>query len=845
MSKLKKTAASVIALVLAASMSFPAMAGLSSSADDQQTAQKQNQYSITSRNDAILSSGGSWIEWNDQQKQQHQNGIANLLTIEDLKAADPDIKILEQDGTIYSISGGNLPMKAADEHEALYTAYTLAGILGFPEEMKLWFLSETHTSDNSRIYLYEQVYEGKSVPGCTIKVVTDENGQVTDIFSSMYKEMPESTGDIVIDEAQAQKVVEEHIKESGMDQTVLSDYITPVLMAQEEDMSDPSDEILPDLLYWVVMAQGSEDPDVYPFTAHYLSADGQWLYSIPVHSLDDENIVAGNNSTCLFDNMQSASWSGTVTYYNGETAQITVPVMYDKDAGKYYLGDVERRIAVGEYYDFFFEDMDLILLSSEDNTGWDNDDLITYYNYIKVWDFYNEMGWKGPDGIGTPSLLLRNFCTADKVPYDNAAYFSYCRGWQLFVYDNTSYYLGHALDVMAHEFTHCVTTTLQGGNLYLDDMGALNEALSDIMGNICELEIEADAENGWILGEDAAEAVRSMSLPHEYSQPEYIWDIYYAPHAYEPNDMNDRGGVHTNSSILSLLSYKLYQDAKMSIEEMKNFWMMTICGMTTGTDYYQMADALQWALERTGYTRYENSLNKYIEDGQLRRTQIPEKMEKGRLLASMTLPDTPALADEHWVLAGIQIELPSFLDIIKILGMLVLSGSEEDDDSESPLEEMFSGIAKQHMTWVSDETRTMKMIIEDKPTIYMLMNMDPNTIEMHGLAVLAGDSWVDLLDIMDNADIRDDVNIDEESIGDAALEVFTGLLNGGIGIVTDLLSSILSGNDSDKAISSSQYVEIPTNGLENIELHDISTEEIAEILEDAAAEEEPALDIAG
>ena len=41
-----------------------------------------------------------------------------------------------------------------------------------------------------------------------------------------------------------------------------------------------------------------------------------------------------------------------------------------------------------------------------------------------------------------------------------------------------------ALDVMSHEYTHCVTTSTMNSNLYEDDYGAINEAMSDIMGNL-------------------------------------------------------------------------------------------------------------------------------------------------------------------------------------------------------------------------------------------------------------------------------------------------------------------------------------------------------------------------
>ena len=38
------------------------------------------------------------------------------------------------------------------------------------------------------------------------------------------------------------------------------------------------------------------------------------------------------------------------------------------------------------------------------------------------------------------------------------------------------------LDVIAHEFTHCVTASLMTYNSYTTDYGAINEAMSDIQG---------------------------------------------------------------------------------------------------------------------------------------------------------------------------------------------------------------------------------------------------------------------------------------------------------------------------------------------------------------------------
>ena len=331
------------------------------------------------------------------------------------------------------------------------------------------------------------------------------------------------------------------------------------------------------------------------------------------------------------------------------------------------------------------------------------------------------------------------------------------------------------------------------------------------------------------MGEDSLEAIRSMSDPHEYSQPEYVWDIFYAPSAYKPNDMNDRGGVHTNSSILNLLAARLYFDAGLSTEEMKEFWMMVICGMTPGTDYFQMADVMQWALRAAGYIQYEDSLNKYIEQGQLKRTQIPEKIEDGRILVSLTLPDTPVLSDEYWTLAAVQIEMPGLSDIIKLLAALItLEYDSDEDETDSALTDILSGFVSQQMTWVSDESRTMKMIIEDRPTIYMMMNMDPDTFELRGLAVLADDKWIDLMSAIEGMAVEEDFTEDLTE-DDAAVEVFMALMQGGVGIIGDLIKGVITGNSSDISGSSGKYIEISAQGLDSIELHEISEESALDI----------------
>ena len=452
----------------------------------------------------------------------------------------------------------------------------------------------------------------------------------------------------------------------------------------------------------------------------------------------------------------------------------------------------------------------LIQVSSQENDGWEDDDLLTYANYIRVWDYYADMGWKGPDGNLTPSLLLRGFCTKEQEPLDNAAYMGHYRGWQIFGYDNSTYHFGEALDVMAHEFTHCITETAQGANLYMNDSGAINESLSDIMGNLCQIELEGTSDPEWLVGETTIMPIRSMLNPHDYGQPEYIWDEYYTPATQHPNDMNDRGGVHSNSSILNRLAALLYLEDGMPLETMKNFWMMVIFGMTPMTDLNGMADTLLWALQETGNSDYETDLQQEIETVQLTRKEMPEDAGAGRTKVCLQLPDTETFSDEYWILEGVQWNGGSILDILEIVALLLSEESGTENETGRAWKTRITSLLSIHNTWVSDDTNTMNMIVKDTSTLYLLLNMDPETFDMKGIAVLIGNEWIDLMNVLG------DMELESTSAEEIDEEVIEHILESGFEFVMDFLSSLLERNSDSNA--SGSVTILPTAGLESVTL---------------------------
>jgi len=514
-----------------------------------------------------------------------------------------------------------------------------------------------------------------------------------------------------------------------------------------------------------------------------------------------------------FAKMIPAEWSCEAEISAGEIISITVPVAQDPETGLWYLADPQRKIVLGDFRKMVIEGQKDCLLFSEENAGWDAADVLVYYRILQCWDYYAQTGWIGPDGLGTPVLVLNNLCTITGESMENACYIGPMQDrWQVFAYSQEVGF-GKCLDVLAHEYTHCITETSAVGGMYKDDYGAINEAISDILGNICEMRLEATADRDWYLGENLGEAFRSMSDPHEYSQPEYVWDQYYAASAMHPNDINDRGGVHTNSSILNYTASRLCLDEGMTLEEATDFWMAVDLGLTSHTDYFQMPDLMEWALETVGLEKYAESVKAMAEKTRMTLTERPEALAEGLMLVELSLPDTEAMKDHGWVVMGIQVDTWGaarlILDLlhgstdeeVDLFGLLEALVSEEDPEmartslSMQPLKRKLAKIFQTYMGWPSDGNETMTMVMEQGlTTFYFLINMDPGTLEIRTVVPLIGKEWMDILSVTE-----DDSEWDDEQATKAIDTIFS--------FVVDIL-----------APDTTEHKVLPVTGLENIQL---------------------------
>jgi Zn-dependent metalloprotease len=504
-----------------------------------------------------------------------------------------------------------------DEDAAMEAIGSVMDQLGCDETTKLILDTTRPTEDGMTYYTFRQKAGDLAVYGGAAKLIVDKNGTAVAAVATIFPNMPD-TEDVVwgITEEEAEEIIRQQMAEDH----------ARVLTGRTHQTLLPISESKHTYYAWVVYTDNPWRWTDVAYVAHYLNENGEYILSIPVSEPWSSDSMSGAGTEFVFEGLEESSWTGEVTMFDGRKETITVPTMTDPETGDVFLGDLKRRIVCAEYADF--KNDDTINRLKLENGRWDEGDLLILMNMIRVWDLYDTIGWTGPDGEGTPTLLLMNWVDENGEPVENACYQGKLSGFQVFCFNRVQRD-GECLDTLGHEFTHCVSNTLASDLPYLNDTGAINEGLSDTMGNLIEDYIAETDNSEWLIGEGAGDPkiiLRCMSDPHRYKQPEYTWDRYYLPHVEMPSDENDSGGVHTNSSLLNLIAWRLHEKG-MPVEDEFYYWLNVMMAIVPGVDYPLMAKLLPWSMKQMGYDEWLPALEEAI-----RETRIAdEEME--------TIPD--------------------------------------------------------------------------------------------------------------------------------------------------------------------------------------------------------------
>ncbi len=524
-------------------------------------------------------------------------------------------------------------------------------------------------------YVFQQTCADMIVLGGAVKIITDADGKMLGCTGSVVSDLPDEEHAEALTREQAEALVLAREENAQLMTGLSQRLVLPV----DRILDMEADEIQTRFVWAVYTTNpsaGASGSSALPYLAHYVSMSGEYLYSLPTILPGDAAAQAGYDADYVFSFMEPAEYTGYVDWSDGTEREITVALMRDTRTGMYYLGNLEHRIVVADCWEFLYNGGRVVLEYSPDNLEWDQVGLISLWNYCRACDSYREIGWDGPDGAQTPIIVLKDFCDADHNPIDNAAYAGKIYGWQCFLSSGMNDF-AQCLDVCAHEFTHCVTDTTMTYSPYHNDFGAINEAISDIQGNICEMLLGATDDTTWLMGEHSTEPVRSMSDPNLYGQPACSWDLHYQANVLTPTDINDLGGVHTNSSLLSRLAFLLCEEG-MTLEKARAFWFAVDCAIVPSTDFRQLRELLPWMLRITGLEAHRDAMAKALDATRLGADTLPEEIDPSQAMLVLNLPDNDVFGDGNWVLSATGLDVDALEARFAALAGQIESGDVED-----------------------------------------------------------------------------------------------------------------------------------------------------------------------
>ncbi len=312
---------------------------------------------------------------------------------------------------------------------------------------------------------------------------------------------------------------------------------------------------------------------------------------------------------------ESAVYEVSLETLSGKRMEGSVPVLVSPENGSMYLGDTERRIYCVDSASLGSGDGEnpvirpLCLDDLSDTAG----PVITYYRFLQVYDYFAAKGWLSPDGNGSPCVLSIDFSGDTN---GNAAYGGFGGAFHYFSF-GTGDGASQSIQVIAHEFMHGVSAANHIGR-YENETGALNEAISDLIGSAVEADIE-----GWTLEQD--NWLQSFRTSHRDEYPLFVWDEYYTPATDVPDQsVNDLGSVHHNANIVNMLAYR-QAEAGMTPAERFDYWFLFDLTLTPVTDFPELAARAAWCAEIAGLSGFAPVMEQAVADLGLDDRSVPDE----------------------------------------------------------------------------------------------------------------------------------------------------------------------------------------------------------------------------
>ncbi|MBG0962308.1 M4 family metallopeptidase [Bacillus sp. SRB1LM] len=411
-------------------------------------------------------------------------------------------------------------------------------------------LQKRGSYDGTTLLRMQQIYEGKEVYGHQLTAHVDKKGVIKSV-----------SGD------SAQNLAKEDLKNPiNLSNEEAKQYIYTKYGKDIKFISEPE-------VKEVIFVDENRGQATNAYQVTFAAAAPNYVsgtYLVDAHSGDMlKNMVQESSLKVSEEHLESLkeskksnsiSLTGTGKDDLGITRSFGIS---EQSNGKYALADYTRGQGI-ETYDVNYRDINFeekyypgILATSTSTTFNDPKAVSAHFLATKVYDFYkdkykrNSFDNKGKKVVSVVHAWHSGE-TDDPKNWGNA-FSANINNVSMLIYGDP---MVRAFDIAGHEFTHAVTSS-ESNLEFFGESGAINEALSDIMGTAIEKYIN-NGEFNWTIGEQSGSVLRNMKNP---SSVKFLDGVPYPDDYSKFSDLNgeDNEGVHFNSNIINKVAYLIAQ----------------------------------------------------------------------------------------------------------------------------------------------------------------------------------------------------------------------------------------------------------------------------------------------
>ncbi len=485
-----------------------------------------------------------------KQSQHDPASIPNnsVIDLENMnEGSELEISYNAEKSQVVSIDGkySDLVVESADDAlAAIQGVHTIIGLENAYEELDI---RRTNMDEYGAIYSFSQTYNGYEVYSRRVTTSVDKNGYTNHLNSGLYATAKLEYVDtsINIDQATAEENAALYYGEN--------------FTADSEKTS---------LVYYTIGAYETNPVFAYKIHVSGTNASGEHDEGIVFISPIDGSVLCTQATT-------TAATSKTGSGKDELNNSVTFPVaFYWTDFFFYYMQDLQRDICMYDQYFLFFDTR----IGGEFNWWTDKTAISAYTNVITTYDWYQSvLGHTSLDGQGCDvNVIVHNDWYYDNAYWDSGnKTLNFCENNPKSTLKTTT---ASGLDIVAHEYTHAVFDYVAGDIPYENTTGAIDEGYADIFACLID--------GNWEIGESWT-IIRSASNPTQYGDPDKLSSSNYIPPVSNPDpDLNDRGGVHTNGSLLYHAAYLMHANGMTDLNLAKLWYKSMELGYTASSDYY-------------------------------------------------------------------------------------------------------------------------------------------------------------------------------------------------------------------------------------------------------------------